>query len=148
MRKLLNKELMRIFNLKTYKIAKLGLIFIFSLIFCQSLSSQFYWQKTYSAGGDEEAFDICEADNNNYYIVGLTAPSFRNGYVIKINEFGDTIWTKTYLFIGEIYTVAPTNDGGCIFAGYTGQAFACRINSDGDTLWVRQYNTINFQDIK
>lgn len=141
---------MKILNLNAGKILKIAVIFIFSAFFCQSIYSQFYWQKTYHAipDGDEEFFDVCEADNNNYYIVGITAPGFRYGYVVKITEYGDTIWTKKYSFIGEIYTVAPTSDGGCIFAGYTGQAFACRINSNGDTLWFRQYNTINFQDIK
>jgi len=125
---------------------KILLIILLSLL-CQNLFSQIYWQKTYSAFGDEEAYDICPADNNNYYLVGITAPFFRKAYVIKINEFGDTLWTRTY-FDGEIYTAAPTSDGGCIFAGYSGQAFACRINSNGDTLWVKTYNTINFQDIK
>jgi len=124
---------------------KTMLVFLL-LLLCQNIFSQFYWQKTYSAFGDEEAYDICPADNNNYYLVGITAPFFRKAYVIKINEFGDTLWTRTY-FDGEIYTAAPTNDGGCIFAGYSGQAFACRINSDGDTLWIKRYNTINFLDI-
>jgi len=137
------------YSLKSSQKLKVLFFLILSFLFCQSTYSQFTWQRTYHAvpDGDEEAFDICEADNNNYYIGGITAPFFRKAYILKINGFGDTIWTRTY-FDGEIYTLAPTNDGGCIFAGYSGSAFACRINASGDTLWAKSYNTINFLDIK
>ncbi len=127
---------------------KVMLIF-FMLIFCQNLFSQFTWQRIYTSqiGGDEEAYDICEADSNNYYVGGIAAPFFRYTFVLKINPWGDTLWRRTY-FGGEIYTIASVSDGGCIFAGYFGGAFACRIKPNGDTLWVRAFNAINFMDMK
>src|SRR4030095_12805900 len=121
------------------------LLFTF-YVYAQSIT----WQRTYHPffmEGDEVGYDLCPAESSNFYIVGVTAPTFRKMYVLKLNKFGDTIWTRVYGY-GEPYAAAETNDNGCIFAGYGGQAFACRIKPNGDTLWLKLYNTINFFDIK
>ena len=138
------------YNKKSNQKLKTALFLILSFLFCQSIFCQFTWQRTYKStiGGDEEAYAICEADLNNYFIGGMAAPFFRNLFIIKINEHGDTLWRRTYLE-GEIYALAKTSDNGCIYAGVRGSvAIAGRINEIGDTIWNKSFNAINFMDIK
>ena len=87
------------YYLKSSPTLKIIAFLVFSFIFCQSLSSQLYWQKTYESfiGGDEEGYDGCAADGSNFYIVGYTGILDYYMYVLKMNQLGDTLWTRTYI---------------------------------------------------
>ncbi|HYV91914.1 MAG TPA: T9SS type A sorting domain-containing protein [Chitinophagales bacterium] len=118
-------------------------------------SSQIVFQKTY--GGP--SYDIGYAVQQNFdggYILAGAQHSFSLGtyddYVIRTNEYGDTLWTRTY---GDsldefAYSVKQTPDGGFIICGYTASfgagnndVYLIRINSSGDTLWTRTYGGVN-----
>jgi hypothetical protein len=112
--------------------------------------SQFTWQRTYTSaiGGDEEGFDVCAAESTNFYIAGSTGITQYNLFIVKINNYGDTIWRKSP-GLGQIYTVEPVISGGCIYAGRIGGiALAGRVKANGDTLWQKTFNAINFLDMK
>ena len=69
-------------------------------------------------------------------------------WLVKIDEWGDTIWTKTYGGSDDdlAFSICTTTDGGCAVAGETNSygaggsdMYVLRINSDGDTLWTRTF---------
>jgi len=73
-------------------------------------------------------------------------------YLLKINQNGDTLWTKTYGGTGKevAYAITTTPDGNSIVAGVTfssigaGYIYLLKINSDGDTLWTKTFGGSSF----
>ncbi|MFT6922028.1 MAG: hypothetical protein ACJA1C_001026 [Crocinitomicaceae bacterium] len=125
-------------NLKAMK-----LLFAFILILPQISFAQ--WSKTYGGVNLEYGFSIRETPDNGFIICGTTE-SFGNGqgdnWLIKINEFGDTLWTKT---IGEATNeqggqIRQTMDGGFILTSTVGigplSSRIVKTNVIGDTLWT------------
>lgn len=108
------------------------------------------WTKTFGGTGYDKAQDIIKTDDTSYLIGGYTT-SFGIGqgdiYLIKINDDGDTLWTKT---IGtenndHIKKVIKSSDGGFIIAGDIesyGQYkyYLVKTDSNGDTLWTKSYD--------
>ncbi len=120
------------------RLLKITAIIFFSVIFCQNLSSQFYWQKTYNSGGYDEAYDGCEADGSNFYLAGYAGFANYYMYVLKLNQLGDTIWTRTYIG-GIINAIAPSNDGGCVFTGQRNSCFTMKLDLNGNVVWDKTY---------
>jgi hypothetical protein len=112
---------------------------------------QITFEKTYGGAGNESAYSILQTDDNGYILCGETS-SFGLGlsdiYVVKIDEYGNIEWTKTYGGPDQESgnCINKTNDGGFIICGVTAPflsassiAYLLKINSVGDTLWTRSY---------
>jgi hypothetical protein len=122
------------------------LILISSLVIAQPSIT---WQRLYNGpqSQDDDASAICLSDSGNIYIAGYStfynSPS-RRLYVIKINSFGDTIWTKSILlnnqFGGSVLSLLPVSDGGCIFTGDANYKFIVRLNHNGNIVWQYLFN--------
>ena len=82
------------------------------------------WTRTYG-GSDKEEGECVQLTSDGGYILCGTTISYGAGgadaYVIKTNDSGDTLWTKTYGGEGaeEAYYIRQTSDGGYIFIGYS-----------------------------
>ena len=111
------------------------------------VSAQITFEKWYG-GMEEEEGQAVQQTTDGGYIFAASSRSYGAGnydiYLIRTNEYGDTIWTRTYGGTG--YDIAAdvlqTNDGGFIIAGYTssvgsGDIYLIRTNSSGDTLWTK-----------
>lgn len=74
------------------------------------------WQKLYDGPNhySDIGTDICELTDGNYITVGSTQISQRVMYVIKLNVYGDTIWTKVIIEAQLATCVTYSNDGGCV----------------------------------
>jgi uncharacterized delta-60 repeat protein len=107
------------------------------------------WTRTYGGDSDEHAYSVRQTTDGGYIIAGETM-SFGAGaydmYLVKTNEFGDTLWTRTYggSSWDAAYSVQQTADGGYIVAGYTSSFgagerdfYLVKTNNQGDTLWTR-----------
>ncbi|MBN1632606.1 MAG: T9SS type A sorting domain-containing protein [Ignavibacteria bacterium] len=108
------------------------------------------WTKKHGGTSMDEVWDIQQTSDGGYFIVSTTR-SFGMGwwdyYLIKTDEFGDTLWTKT--FGGEFGDGArsghQTSDGGYIVSGWACsfgnyyQAYLVKTNSQGDKLWDKIY---------
>jgi hypothetical protein len=123
------------------KITILLLLVINTVCFGQSIT----WQKAYIGEYSTDYFgnDICNADSEKFYLIGTC--NYPPGmYIIKINSYGDTIWTK-YIGNGGSFAGTTTEDGGCVVTGNMNtspiSSFALKINPAGEIVW--NYNYIN-----
>jgi hypothetical protein len=112
------------------------------------------WTKTYGGGGTEIGLSVQQTTDSGYVIGGYTK-SFRvdstdsfDVYLIKTDNNGDTLWTRTYGGNGNDVgsAVQQTIDGGYIIVGYTDSydtewydVYLIRVDANGDTLWTKTY---------
>jgi hypothetical protein len=110
------------------------------------------WTKWYGGTwASDLAWSIQQTSDSGYIIVGFTA-SFGAGsydiWLLKTDENGDTLWTKTYGGTSWDYgfSIDQTTDGGYIVTGRTNSfcvgysdVWLLRTNPDGDTLWTKTY---------
>ncbi|MBN2613356.1 MAG: T9SS type A sorting domain-containing protein [Bacteroidales bacterium] len=109
------------------------------------------WTRTYGGPGTDYAHSLNTTLDGGYVVLAHTM-SYGNGsgdfYLLRFNQTGDTLWTKTYGGTGFDWggCVQQTSDGGFILTGDTqskgdndGDAYLVKTNSDGDTLWTRVY---------
>lgn len=109
------------------------------------------WYKTYGGANYDYSMRIRATSDGGYIIGGVTV-SYGAGsndvYVIKINNLGDTLWTKTYgdWYNEIIYDIEETSDGGFViigktlsFGNYYGEVYLIKTDSCGDTLFTKRY---------
>jgi hypothetical protein len=130
---------------------KVTIVAFICSIFPVGVHAQTTFQKVYGGTAMDNGNSVRKTSDNGYIIVGTTT-SFGSGgqdvLVIKINQYGDTTWTKTYGGTDNEYgfCVQQTTDGGYIVSGYTtsfadvaGDMYLIKLNVAGDTTWTRTY---------
>ena len=113
-------------------------------------NGQHQWTKRYGGEDWDLAYSICKVNHstNGYLIAGETysyGAGSTDAYVIKINEMGDTLWTKTYGGIGEevFNEVKEDNHGNIICIGTTSSntqyndadIWVVKTDSLGNEIW-------------
>jgi len=109
------------------------------------------WTKVYGGGSADGAYSLQQTTDGGY-IVSAHTSSFGAGqhdvYLIKINESGDTLWTRAYGGTSGDYlrAVHQTNDGGYILVSETFSfgagafdVYLIKTDSIGDVMWTRTY---------
>ena len=128
------------------------LLISFIALSALTLNAQITFQKVYGGTFSDFGTSVHQTTDNGYIVVGTTT-SFGSGgrdvLVIKTNEIGDTLWSRTfggatdneYGFCGE-----PTTDGGYIISGVAssfddvaGDMYLIKLDASGDTMWTRTY---------
>ena len=75
-------------------------------------------------------------------------------WLIRTDENGDTLWTKTYDKDGIEYgySVKQTTDGGFVigastfpFGGSNRDLYLIKTDENGDTMWTRTYGGNNWE---
>jgi hypothetical protein len=109
------------------------------------------WTKTYGGISEDYGFSVQQTTDNGYIITGYTmsfGTAYSYVYLIKTDENGDTLWTKTYgVGAGNYgYSVQQTTDNGYIIAGHTwlyeawaSLVYLVKTDENGDTLWTETY---------
>ncbi len=111
------------------------------------------WSKTFTPGaiGLGESHSVQPTIDGGYIITGYSgAYPDRDIFLIKTNSSGDsTLWTKYYGESGideGASSIAQTNDGGFIVAGYRNSGmftdpnvYLVKTNAEGDSLWTRTF---------
>lgn len=109
------------------------------------------WTKTY--GGSNWEFGNCvEQTADGGFIVCGETYSYGNGdedyYIIKTDQNGDTLWTKTYGGSNQdiARSIIQTSDGGYIVTGTTksmgdvnGDIFTIKLFPNGDSIWSHKF---------
>ena len=109
------------------------------------------WTKTFGEQYEDLGYSIKQTTDAGYIVAGITVSSFIGGhdlYIIKTDENGDSLWTKTFggadYDLG--YSVQQTIDGGYIIAGSTESygnggfdVWLIKTDSSGDSLWTKTF---------
>ena len=117
-------------------------------------SGTLQWSKTFGGIKDEYAYNIKKTKDNNFIIIGATvsfgpAPG-ENLLLIKINNDGDTLWSKAYSCYQEEWgqNLIETSEGGLIlvstiwgFGAGAFDIFILKTDSTGEVIWAKTYGT-------
>jgi hypothetical protein len=112
------------------------------------------WTKTYGdTSGWDEGYSIQQTSDGGFIIAGKTSSygaGLSDAYLIRVDDNGDTLWTKTYGGESDEYAtcVQQTSDGGFILVGHTysygfgsSDVWLIRTDENGDTLWTKTFGT-------
>ena len=96
------------------------------------------WTKTFGGIDNDEGNVIIETKDKGFVLGGETNISGSYSYVIRLNQFGDTLWTKKSRYQNNSGYVFPNlyelNSGDYVM-GFTGYwSGILRINSNGDSV--------------
>jgi hypothetical protein len=122
--------------------------FLINFAYNQSIT----WDKTYNNEAVDRARSIKQT-NDNGYIVACSSSPWGNEpteiWILKLNEYGDTIWTKTYnqYVSQEPYSIIETNDEKYVISGYKSPTlnywdyyiYAFKIDETGNVIWEFEY---------
>ncbi len=131
---------------------------LFILISVQISFSQTTFIKTYGDTADQHddvGHAVLQTEGGGYIIAGETGRYDIYGHpikyygdvcLIKTDEYGDTIWIKTYGDSGALregsFSMDRTNDGGYMLSAYeekNWRLWLIRTDSNGDSIWSRKY---------
>jgi hypothetical protein len=111
------------------------------------------WTKIYhSINGDLCCQGAQQTFDGGYVLTGFTTESDTavycsyDFYLFKTDEYGDSIWLKTYGFPGnsdDAYAVQQTTDSGYVLVGIchptgleAGDVYVVKTDEEGDTVWT------------
>jgi hypothetical protein len=112
------------------------------------------WTRTYGGENHDACLSVAETADGGYAIAGYTystGPLEYDAWLIKTDEHGGTLWTRTYEGPTDhtFRSVAPTEDGGCIITGKVGSdegisdLWLVKMDSEGDITWTRTHEISN-----
>ena len=121
------------------KLRFLGLIIAFSSF--QKLNAQpaIVWKKTFGGFDMDTGNSVQQTTDGGYIISGARTTDFGSYFVhlIKTDEMGDSIWTRTF-GEGAGLSVQQTTDDGYIVAACNGEHnMIIKTDFNGDTLWTK-----------
>lgn len=109
------------------------------------------WSRVYGGAGYDVGNSIVETYERDFVVAGETN-SFGQGcmsiYLIKVNQDGDTIWTRTHSPGSDnwVFDIKQTLDSGYVMAGYAAssdgyhkQVLILKVNSAGELMWSKIY---------
>ena len=109
------------------------------------------WTRTFNLGAHDIGMSVQQV-TDGYLVGGYTSSmqsSAKTGFVMKISEKGDTLWTHTIISASGnlmITSVRKTNDGGFIAAGSAvnatvggEDALLVKFTADGEEEWRKMY---------
>jgi hypothetical protein len=107
------------------------------------------WARTFGGSNRDVGESVQQTFDDGYIIIGRTR-SFGVGdydvWIIKTDENGDTVWTKTFGESNREYgkSIQQTTDGGYIIAGHTTSfgagnedVWIIKTDENGDTVWTK-----------
>lgn len=121
-----------------------------ALVVKTDLQGNQLWSKTYGTGNWEQINDAVFASDSGIVMVGSSQTLLGGGsdiYMVKLNQNGDTLWTKTFGGTGQdvANTIINVEDSMFIVGGeYYNQdsllskGFLMKINQNGNVVWMNQ----------
>jgi hypothetical protein len=114
------------------------------------LSDEITWMKIFGGYGYEYGNAVQQTTDGGYIVIGTTpsyGPGTRAGWLIKIDEYGNEEWNKTYGGPGAeaAYDGQQTSDNGYIIVGFTDSyienpdAWLVKTDEHGNLEWSKRY---------
>ena len=107
------------------------------------------WEKNYGYVDADYGFSVKTLPDGSFLVGGYSFQGFTDydSYLLKLNEYGDTIWTKTYSDPREngIVEIAINQDGSLAFAeaksviGMSYQFSILKTDTFGNFLWRTEF---------
>ncbi len=120
----------------------------------EASAQELLWEHAYGGVAEDIVYAVQEIPGGGYVFAGYTS-SFgaggRDGYLIRTDADGDTLWTRTYggSLNDATWSIELTPDDGFVMAGETASyghggtdVYLVRTDADGDTLWTRTYGDL------
>lgn len=122
--------------------------FLTALLLPTQILTQVSFERHYGSRAWDEGTGVEQTADGGYVIVGYHGIA-DDVYLIRTDESGETLWTKTYGGSDFDYglSVHQTSDGGFIVAGYTYSfspgadldVYLLKTDANGRILWQRNY---------
>jgi len=118
------------------------------------------WSRLYGGNGYNEGDGVQPLSDGNYIVLGWTSSTPSGSadfWLLKLNNKGDTIWTRTFGGSDWDYGqyVRKTSDGGFILIGYTrsfgagaSDAWLIKTDAQGNQQWAKTYGGPNQEAAK
>ncbi|MCK4698934.1 MAG: hypothetical protein KAT38_01305, partial [Bacteroidales bacterium] len=125
------------------------LLFIISLP-GMAINQSITWDRTYNQNMLDRAWSI-KPTMDNGFIVASNSGSMDTSdiWILKLNEFGDTVWTKTYgdPMTAGAFSIIQTDEGDYVVSGYKSPSYnyfdfyiyVLKIDESGNFLWDYDY---------
>jgi len=112
------------------------------------------WERLYGGESEERRmsdriYGIDMSSDGNIIFTGISdsyGDRMFDGWVMKISEDGDSLWSTVFPFVtSELYDVATTPDSGCIVCGLGGgdveggSGRLLKLDKNGELQWIRGY---------
>jgi hypothetical protein len=116
------------------------------------------WTRTYGGSNSDVGFCVKPTSDSGFVVCGFFTGAGRStsdGYIIKTDASGDTVWTGRYGGSGSesFAEITQTADGGYIAAGYklesdgyNSDIYVVKVDSVGTIMWSREYGNPSFED--
>lgn len=92
------------------------------------------WQRTYDGGSIDYGYSIVQTPDEGYIAVGRKRVQSNNySFAMRLNKFGDTIWTKTYPGF-ESKRIIKTSDNYYIISS---RYSLFKIDIQGNEIWTK-----------
>ncbi len=131
-------------------------VFVYSVIFALllinfSFPQSVIWNHTYGGDAYDEANAVQKTLEGGYIFAGYTQSfglgRYGNGYVVKTDENGDTLWTRLYGSDGmDVFAdMVVTPDSGCIAVGLTDtptnfeNIYVVKVDKNGNTVFEKNF---------
>ncbi len=109
------------------------------------------WEKKLGGAGDDEAFSIMPAGEDEYFLAGNTSSKGEGSsdiWIMKLSGEGDILWDMTCggIKYDGVYSAFPTSRGGHVLAGYTrsekgdSDFLIIRLSRNGNIIWSETYS--------
>ena len=117
------------------------------------VDSNIIWENTYGTDEIENGYSITETNDGGFVVAGISGikgSGDYSAYLVKFNNNGDTIWTRSHGGAADdaASCVCATSDGGVVFTGYTESfgagnkdIYLVKLNQNGDTSWTKTFGS-------
>ena len=106
------------------------------------------WTRTFGGTGSDLGAAVLQTADNGFIVTGKTRVigGEYDLYLIRTDENGNTLWTKTYNgpsspnSVDDGRDIELMSDGGVAIVGFSNlNTWLLRTDANGDTLWTKQY---------
>ncbi len=105
-------------------------------------SGNLVWQKAYVGNNADMGYAVAQTSDDSYVIAGSTVggTGASQGLVLKLDEFGNEDWARTYGDAIVMRAIALSADNGLVLTGEAGKRVALmKLDLFGNVLWERYY---------